>query len=117
MRNVGWIKPGNKAQQDWVLKYLINNLNRYAGSTVDRDFLLEISKGRILSADERAKMESAWRSFNSRKKRKTRTITVNNEVYSEIERQATRSGKPISAYLESYFCDRRENWQKAFRDY
>lgn len=101
MRNSEWIHPGNKKQQQWAFKYLAKKKDWDEGSDVAEQVLLDISKGKRLSDNERAQMESAWRSHLSRQKKKTKSVTLPIDAYNIVQDEAKQLNISASQFMEA----------------
>lgn len=101
MKNSEWIRPSNKKQQQWAFKYLAKKKDWDEGSDVAEQVLLDISKGKRLSDNERAQMESAWRSHLSRQKKKTKSVTLPIDAYNIVQDEAKQLNISASQFMEA----------------
>lgn len=101
MKNSEWIRPSNKKQQQWVFKYLAKKKDWDESSDVAEQVLLDISKGKRLSDNERAQMESAWRSHLNRQKKKTKSVTLPIDAYNIVQDEAKQLNISASQFMEA----------------
>ena len=110
MKNTKWIKKRNKKQGDWIVTYLAKNcgknpmqLNRNSVG----EFILEGKPldGQPLDEKQRAKMESAWRSYCNRNKPSKRSVALKADIYREIEARAKELNLSVPLFLEKHFRD------------
>lgn len=71
-------------------------LNNY----LNEDLSKLVSDGDLISDEVRLKMESAWRSYLSRQKKKTKIITISSSTYSDAKIAAEAKGMTVREYIE-----------------
>lgn len=59
-----------------------------------------MSDGDLISDEVRLKMESAWRSYLSRQKKKMKSIAISSSAYKEAKLAAEAKGMTVRGYIE-----------------
>lgn len=102
MKNTKWIKKGNKRQGDWIRDYLIKNCEHNPMLLNSKSVGSFISEGKLITDEkQRAKMESAWRSYLNRQSKSGKCISISKELHKQASKRAKFNNQSLAKYIES----------------
>ncbi|MFT6449246.1 MAG: hypothetical protein ACJAW8_001607 [Oleispira sp.] len=101
MKNTKWINKNSKKQSEWIYHYLIKNCSQNPIQLHKKTAGVFVSEGKLATAEERLKMESAWRSHLNRQKTNKRNISVSKKAYQLVSTIAKRNNQTVGEYIEN----------------